>query len=243
MPDSDLNKNLGTRGNREADFYNKTMLYNPGRTNLNKSQKIAVIVLAFFAFLVIIMWIIQFNKNINSPLSGSSENYQNQGAGSCIGPDCPDNEQDLKNKDTDGDGLTDWDELNLYNTSPYLEDSDSDGFSDKSEIDSNNDPNCPSGKQCIGLESGQGASSPEAQGNENSGISGGEILNQLGIEAPASQTNPNSTQEQELQNVLSGQGDAATLRKMLLEAGMSQELLNQISDEDLLKSYQETLGE
>jgi hypothetical protein len=56
---------------------------------------------------------------------------------------------ELKAKDTDGDGLSDYDELKVYDTSPYLKDSDSDGFDDKTEIDSGNDPTCPKGQICF----------------------------------------------------------------------------------------------
>src|SRR5207244_3745245 len=44
-------------------------------------------------------------------------------------PDSPDNEAD-----TDGDGLTDQDELNVYNTDPFRKDTDGDGFSDGVEV-------------------------------------------------------------------------------------------------------------
>ena len=54
----------------------------------------------------------------------------------------------LKQKDTDGDGLSDYDELFIFQTSPYLADSDSDGHDDKVEIESGNDPNCPQGQTC-----------------------------------------------------------------------------------------------
>lgn len=54
----------------------------------------------------------------------------------------------LQAKDTDKDGLTDYDELYAYNTSPYIADSDSDGQGDKQEVDSNTDPNCPTGEAC-----------------------------------------------------------------------------------------------
>lgn len=50
--------------------------------------------------------------------------------------------------DTDTDGLSDWDELNIYGTSPYLADSDSDGESDSEESKAGTDPNCPKGKNC-----------------------------------------------------------------------------------------------
>lgn len=57
-------------------------------------------------------------------------------------------EAELKTKDTDGDGLSDWDELNTYHTSPYLADSDSDGLSDGVEITQATDPNCPKDRDC-----------------------------------------------------------------------------------------------
>lgn len=54
----------------------------------------------------------------------------------------------LKQKDTDQDGLSDYDELYAYHTSPYLKDSDSDGANDADELEKSNDPNCPEGKSC-----------------------------------------------------------------------------------------------
>lgn len=54
----------------------------------------------------------------------------------------------LQAKDADKDGLSDYEELYSYNTSPYIADSDSDGQTDKQEVDSNTDPNCPSGQTC-----------------------------------------------------------------------------------------------
>ncbi len=63
----------------------------------------------------------------------------------------PSNNEDiesLKNKDSDGDGLSDYDEIYLYHTSPYLKDTDSDGVDDKTEITRGTDPNCPEGKAC-----------------------------------------------------------------------------------------------
>ena len=42
--------------------------------------------------------------------------------------------------DYDQDGLLDIDEINTHNTDPYLEDTDSDGFSDLEEIQNGTDP-------------------------------------------------------------------------------------------------------
>ncbi|MDD4607148.1 MAG: hypothetical protein PHS07_02300 [Patescibacteria group bacterium] len=54
----------------------------------------------------------------------------------------------LQNKDTDQDGLTDFEELYIYKTSPYLVDSDSDGKSDQEEITTGENPNCAPGQDC-----------------------------------------------------------------------------------------------
>lgn len=54
----------------------------------------------------------------------------------------------LKDKDTDRDGLSDYDEIYLYQTSAYLGDTDSDGYDDKTEVSTSNDPNCPTGQTC-----------------------------------------------------------------------------------------------
>lgn len=50
---------------------------------------------------------------------------------------------DPQNIDTDGDGLSDYDELNKYNTDPLKEDSDGDTLKDGDEIEIGLDPNDP----------------------------------------------------------------------------------------------------
>lgn len=55
----------------------------------------------------------------------------------------------LKQRDTDQDGLTDFEELKIYQTSPYLADTDSDGYSDIEEIKAQEDPTCPRGQNCF----------------------------------------------------------------------------------------------
>lgn len=55
----------------------------------------------------------------------------------------------LKKKDTDGDTLSDYDELNVHKTSPYLKDTDSDSYDDATELKSGHDPNCATGKTCF----------------------------------------------------------------------------------------------
>lgn len=123
--------------------------------------------------------------------------------------------ENLKAKDTDGDGLSDYDELYYYGTSPYLKDSDSDGFSDKEEMESGNDPNCPAGYDCTG------SATTEGEGNTNS--------------SSANQNSNNS--------LVSGNATAEALRDTLKNAGVPQYILDSTSDEDLLEIYNQTVSE
>ena len=68
----------------------------------------------------------------------------------------------LKLADTDGDGVNDYDEQYVFRTSPYLEDSDSDGFPDGKEIAEGYDPNCPRGKTCRATSATSNAPAPSA---------------------------------------------------------------------------------
>ena len=199
----------------------------PQSRNTSKGQKIAVIFLAFFAVLVFVLWSIQLRQSIMGPFkTAEPDASQEAGTGVCTGPDC---QKDLaaaqREQDTDNDGLSDWDELNIYKTSPYLEDSDSDGFSDQDEVSTGNDPNCPEGRDCYG------ASQPAEEADNN--ISVDDVTADINF----------LDQDEAMQNILAGGSDVKTLRQMLIAAGMNEGLLSQISDEDLMKSYQETLGQ
>jgi len=119
----------------------------------------------------------------------------------------------LKNKDTDGDGLSDYDELYVYNTSPYLKDSDSDGYTDAEEIRTSNDPNCPRGQTCTNL--GLNADT-NAVATANTNVS------------------TNGTTASSM--------DAATLRETLKNAGAPASVIDATDDATLLKLYQDVVS-
>ncbi len=167
--------------------------------------------------------------------------------------------QDLeasKTRDTDGDGLSDYDELYVYKTSPYLSDSDSDGFDDKTEAFSGNDPNCPRGKVCEATVSAEEVGNATATPNivvppvpDVSGLTGtaaGASANAaLGTVAtdPASLLSTGSYNFKTPDDVKKfyEQASPADIRAALLKAGMTQAQLDKIDDTTLKQFFSQTL--
>lgn len=179
-------------------------------------KKLAALGLGFFAILVLVLWGINFKNNIFDPLNTRKENNL------ATSDQCPDgnclnaeNEEILSStvKDTDNDGISDQDEINIYETSPYLPDSDSDGIDDGTEVKSGTNPNCPQGFDCSvsdSLTSGELSTSSSEVLSENDIIkSNAEILRQTLIET----------------------------------GSFAEEELNGVSDEELLTMYQLIVNE
>jgi len=191
------------------------------KNNLTRNQKLALIGLTIFGIFTLGLWGFTLNQQIKSPLAYNSANNAKQSAAIAS------EEEKQKTQDTDGDGLSDWDELNIYGTSPYLADSDSDGISDGVEINNGTNPNCPQGKDCSSVAT----------------------VSTVGNSAVASTSNPinlnvgqTSANQTEYTSLLAGQSDAAALRKMLSDAGLDKAILDQISDEVLLKTYKDMVA-
>lgn len=184
----------------------------------SKNQKLAVGFLVFFCVFAVILWTVQMKSRIGKPFALAPLTVEDMKIGQ--------NDQaflDQMIADSDKDGLPDADELSIYQTSPYLEDSDSDGHADKQEIESGNDPNCPSGQICAGKS---------------------EFVNQQQF-SPASTTlssAPAAGTALLSQSLLSGEINVSSLRQMLLSSGMNKEALDKISDADLMSAYQKTLN-
>lgn len=139
-----------------------------------------------------------------------------------------------KTKDTDADGLVDYDELYVYKTSPYIADSDSDGFNDKDEVYSGNNPNCPTGKSC-GLVTGSSEAVAENSAADAliQGLGQEEILQAGGVEFDSQKDVEDFFQQATMDQI----------RAALLESGMSQEQLDQIDDETLKAFFYGALDE
>ena len=186
---------------------------------------------------ILVMWFLQFKQNITAPLYRQLGFTNNQEIETAFQGQTADQQaqQDaaLKSVDSDKDGLNDYDELNTYKTSPFLEDSDSDGVLDKVEIDRGQDPNCPVGKDCSG----------SILTNPTGVTTSSDAVAVIGI------ISPTSTASAPVQTITASStasvlpSDAASLRQVLLQSGMDQTMLDQFSDQELVQAYQEAFKE
>jgi len=187
-----------------------------GRKQASFKEKAVFGLILFISVVAMALAINGYAKNIKEPFQN------NLGAGNealILEDNLSLAAADLANKDTDEDGLSDYDELYTYNTSPYIGDTDSDGYSDKDEIDAGYDPNCPAGKNC----------EPNAPVAETSDIASTAPVDLLpDIDANAS-------------DLLSGQMNPVELRSLLLQMGIPQNQLDAMDDATLLQVYKETL--
>ncbi|MBP9748606.1 hypothetical protein KBD18_00210 [Patescibacteria group bacterium] len=133
----------------------------------------------------------------------------------------------LKVRDTDGDGLNDYEEINIYHTSAYLSDTDSDSAADGTEITAGDDPNCPKDKTC---QSSAYYAAPSSSVNPENLIDKNQFVD-FGFAGAGTTA-----------GIFEG-FDPAQVRALLKSSGMSEEQLAQISDEELKKVYDEALAD
>ncbi|MCK9439054.1 MAG: hypothetical protein WCY43_00255 [Patescibacteria group bacterium] len=196
---------------------------------MDKERKVALSILGVFSLLVIIIFFINLRNDIKKPfvipiIESSGEQESSCADGNCSGGDNLSSDNlDLKLVDTDGDTISDWDELFIHGTSPYLEDTDGDNLTDYEELFVyKTDPLCPQGQNCSSSVSSENqTTSNELVPNIDNSLSG-QVLDPESI----SQFYDISPSE---------------LRKQLIEAGFSQEEIDLISDEELLNIYQQSL--
>ncbi len=184
------------------------------RVGLSKEQKIGVILLSVFSVFAIGLGILQIRNTMYAPFALSKK----------IPPlvrDDINSDQALMYRDTDHDGLSDFDETYVYLTSKYLADTDSDGIPDNVEVTKGTDPLCPEGQSCASLE-----------------VNGEAIPSNSGVVSATSTLGP-APSTADLEKILSS---PAQIRKILLDSGLDKKIIDATSDADLMKMVKDILS-
>lgn len=131
---------------------------------------------------------------------------------------------DLQTSDTDGDSFSDYEELYLYRTSPYLTDTDGDGTDDATEVAQGTDPNCAPGAACSSVE------------NDAFGSSGTVVTPQF--ETPGGEV---LQENLDLLDAFTEDVSAEDVRQFLIEGGISEEQVNALSDDEVIQLYESVI--
>jgi hypothetical protein len=199
--------------------------------SLAKQQKYGLGFLLLFSLIVLLFWFIQLRQQLIYPFynnTSPAKFYASQNFNKNIGVS---KEESIKayqqSKDTDNDGLSDWDELNIYHTSPYLDDSDGDNISDYNEVKDKTNPNCPEGSVCS-----EDNLIINNEKSNNSSNSNSAVINPL-----------NQNQTNTLLKAFGENPSADILRSALIKSGANAEEMNKISDKELLLMYSKMMSE
>jgi len=151
-----------------------------------------------------------------------------------------------KATDTDLDGLSDYDEKNVYGTSPYLSDTDSDGIDDKTEVTTGTDPLCKQGTTCTSGVADSGAFVPTT----TAGTFLDAVPDPGAAPVPPSGVGGDSTLSA---NAVSGTLTAADIEKlkalpvdqirtMLISSGADEATITAMTDADVKSAYLDLLA-
>lgn len=194
---------------------------------LSKQQKVSVCILGVCGIFVFGFSFYRLRSSVYAPfLTNKSELAVVK---SLIGPTPEEEVAKQKRTDTDGDSLSDWDELNIYKTNPYLKDTCGDGLADNVRLATGKNLVCSSGATGA-EESAQTSFNLLPTGmNIDQGIFGSAVSSSLGTQG---------------QQQVSGQmlpRDAATIRQVL-KGKVDQSKLDAITDQQLLELYDQAMA-
>ncbi|PIT87092.1 MAG: hypothetical protein COU31_04950 [Candidatus Magasanikbacteria bacterium CG10_big_fil_rev_8_21_14_0_10_40_10] len=180
---------------------------NGDRQKLSREQKTGFVLLLVFAVLALSLGILQIRNNMYKPFALSN-------AIPPISKDLINDANVLRYRDTDLDKLNDFEEIYVYQTSPYLADTDSDGVNDYDEINKGTNPLCASGQQCVG----------SLSTSADAGLSDTTTLSGIVGVAPVAPANL---------DLASALQNPQQVRKMLIDAGMDKATLDKVTDSQL----------
>jgi len=210
------------------------MAESPNQKRITNGQKVGVTFMFVFAMLALGLGFLQLRTTVYGPFVTPD---RAQASAADQAQVLFDETLKLQRIDTDKDGLNDFEELNFYQTSPYLPDTDCDGLSDKKEINDGTDPLCPEGQDCgLGVENTFSTDNTDTATIENPLFTDAV---QNGASLLGGQTGQGTPSSFDLNTML---GDPTQLRAAVLASGqVSADELAKINDDELLDLAQKAL--
>lgn len=204
---------------------------NRGWSSFAIEQKVGVLIFTIVGVLGVIMSVIYLGQSLRAPFNIDDNIAALEFASEREAREV----EEQKSKDTDNDGISDYDELNVYRTSPYLADSDSDGIDDGQEVKAGDDPNCPTGQDC----------GRSVDAGFNSAIRAADISEELpfedvGLGQDGSPLTAPVQSEQDITALLQSL-TVDDIRATLAAEGIDQATLDAMSDEELTQLFDEAL--
>lgn len=191
--------------------------------NLPYERRVSFVLLSTFGIIALGLGAFQLRNTVYAPFA-----LNDQVPLSLKTEIIDDNQEYLKKVDTDKDGLSDFDETNIYSTSAYLYDTFGYGMSDR-EVVQKGLPLCPgAGKNCIdtSFDTVSGAV-PTTSILSSFPVSGLSEAEAVGVAPP------------DLDSLLT---DPKKIRELLLQTGnIDQNTLSKIADKDLMLMVNELL--
>jgi len=229
----------------------------------NKSKVFQIFCLSVLGLFVLVLGFVQIRGAIYGPFGGFKKSNTKKELVLTQEEILSILSEQAKQEDTDKDGLSDYDEVYLYQTSPYIQDSDSDAFSDQEEVDTGSDPLNPNSTpyhQPKDASKDYLLADPLPEVSENKEFSLEDIRNFLiqtaGIDKEiVDNIDDNELKKlynetkietgidpQDLESSYSPEVNILLLRQALIDEGVDALMLEQIDDEALRSMFLENLG-
>ncbi len=208
---------------------------------LDKKQKSFFVVFVLCAIVALVFTYSSVREGVYAPFRISIKELENNK--SMLKDSATEKENYQKRTDTDGDGLSDWDEEHIYHSSPYLWSTAGDGLPDNVKIAMGENPLCKHGETCtVEAMSFNLPTTTYPGGNMQDSSVKGDLGNIIMGDSQAGQNFRQTASEAGVDMSLDSSipRDPALLRQALLQTGqVTQADLDKVSDQQLLQYFDE----